>query len=407
MPIAIAPTNSGERIQSLDFLRGFAVLGILFMNIQSYSMPGAAYLNPFAYGSLDGINWWVWLLSHIFTDQKFMSIFSMLFGAGVVLVTQRAGEKGVSQAGLHYRRTFWLLVIGLIHAHLIWYGDILVIYALCALFVYLFRKVRPVRTLIVGLLLIAVHSIFSLFGGFTFEYWPQESRAEIAALWQPNDEEIQEEIAAVTGSLSEQISHNSAAALEMETGTFFYLFLWRAGGLMLVGMALYKWGVFSAGRSRRFYFRGLILSFLLGFPLIIFGVVHNNAAGWSYEYSMLIGSQYNYWGSLFVSFGYICLVMLISLSGSFSRLRTRLAAVGRMALTNYIAQSLICVLLFYGIGLGLFGQVERIWQLVIVLVILLLQIAWSRPWLKRYRFGPLEWLWRSLTYWKKQPFRRA
>ena len=126
----LQPTVQQERIQSLDVLRGFAILGILIMNVQSFAMPGAAYLNPMAYGDLTGPNKWVWILSHLFADQKFMTIFSILFGAGVVLFSESAEKKLGKSAGLHYRRTFWLLLIGLFHAHIIWYGDILVSYAL-------------------------------------------------------------------------------------------------------------------------------------------------------------------------------------------------------------------------------------------------------------------------------------
>jgi uncharacterized protein len=131
---SLAPTSGQERILSLDVLRGFAILGILIMNIQSFAMPGAAYLNPMAYGDMTGANRWAWILSHLLADQKFMTIFSILYGAGIVLVTERAESRTGKSAGLHYKRTFWLLVIGLIHAHIIWYGDILVPYALCDIF---------------------------------------------------------------------------------------------------------------------------------------------------------------------------------------------------------------------------------------------------------------------------------
>ena len=137
------PTQPKERIIALDFLRGFALLGILLMNIQSFAMPFAAYFNPTAYGDLTGVNRWVWIGSHIVADNKFMTIFSILYGAGIVLITQKLEKKGHGSAGLHYRRTFWLLVIGMAHAYLLWYGDILVTYALAALLVYFFRKRSP------------------------------------------------------------------------------------------------------------------------------------------------------------------------------------------------------------------------------------------------------------------------
>ena len=159
----IKPTKRSERIQSLDILRGFAVLGILIMNIQSFSMPGSAYSNPLAYGDLTGINKLVWIVSHILADQKFMNIFSILYGAGIILVTSRAELKTGKSIGLHYRRTFWLLILGLIHAHLIWYGDILVAYSISALILFPLRKLRPSVQFIIGVFLFSIHSIIYLF----------------------------------------------------------------------------------------------------------------------------------------------------------------------------------------------------------------------------------------------------
>jgi len=169
---------------------------------------------------------------------------------------------------------------------------------------------------------------------------------------------------------------------------------------MLVGMALFKWGVLSAQRSNLFYRVGMTIGFLFGLPLVITGVVTNFHNSWSYGYSMFFGSQFNYWGSLGVSLGYICAVMLVVKTKLFTALVNRLAAVGRMALTNYLTQS-ICALIFYGLGLGLFGRVERIYHFSIVAAIWALQLWWSPIYLKRNKFGPFEWLWRSLSYMKR------
>ncbi len=403
---SLNPTIGSDRIQSLDLLRGFALLGILIMNIQSFSMPGAAYLNPMNYGDMTGSNKWVWILGHVFADQKFMAIFSMLYGAGVILVTQNAEKKFGKSAGLHYRRTFWLLVIGLIHAHLIWYGDILVTYALCALFVYLFRNVRPSRLLTIGIGFISIHSLLYLLLGWSTPYRSEEASADAIAAWTPSLDSINANIEAITGSLSEQISYNSQEALMLETFVFLTYFMWRAGGLMLVGMALYKWGILTASKSKTFYLRGWILSWGIGLPIVIYGVIRNFAEDFSFEFSMFLGSQFNYWGSLFIAFGYICMIMLLAKSNSMLAFKSRLAAIGQMALTNYLSQSIICVLIFYGVGFGLFGQIERTGQILITFAIWLVQFLWSKPWLSKYRFGPAEWLWRSLTYMKKQPFKR-
>ena len=399
---SLNPTLGEERIDSLDILRGFAILGILIMNIQSFSMPGPAYLNPMAFGDMTGANKWVWILSHIFGDQKFMTIFSILYGAGVVMVTQNAEKKTGKSASLHYRRTFWLLIIGLIHAHLIWYGDILVPYALCAIFIYFFRNVRPTILLVVGVLLIAVHTLLYVGLGSSIAHWPQESINQTMQSWNPGQEKLDQEIAAYTGSFSDQLSVRVKSALFLETFVFLMMFLWRAGGLMLVGMALYKWGILTAERSRNFYIKGWMISWVIGMPIVIYGVYKNFDANWALEYAMFIGSQFNYWGSLGVSFGLICAIMILSKSGSMTWFRERLAGVGRMALTNYLMQSVICTFIFYGIGISLFGQVDRVGQVGIVLLVWIIQLLWSKPWIRKYRFGPAEWMWRSLTYLKRQ-----
>ncbi len=400
------PVDIRKRIDSLDILRGFALLGILIMNIGGFSMPEAAYLNPMAYGDMTGINKWVWIFNHIFGDLKFMTIFTLLFGAGVVLFSENAKKRQGKSAGLYYRRTFWLLIIGLIHAHLIWHGDILVSYALCALFVYLFRNVRPGKLLVIGMVLIAVHTGIYLFMGSSMHYWPQDAIEQLKHSWIPYHEEIQSEIDSFTGSFKQQLDKRSGMALFMETGVFLLMFLWRAGGLMLVGMAFYKWGILSAKKSLWFYTRGFLISWAIGLPIVIYGVVENFQHDWAMEYSMFIGSQFNYWGSLFVSFGFISLIMILVKSDGNRWIKNHLAAVGQMALTNYMMQSIICVFIFYGLGFGLFGDVERIWQTVIVLGICIIQIMWSRPWLNQFHFGPFEWAWRSLTYLKIQPFRK-
>lgn len=408
MSANLHPTLGNERIQSLDILRGIAILGILIMNIQSFAMPSSAYLNPASFGSLDGINYWVWVISHVFADQKFMTIFSILFGAGVILVTQKAEQRVGKSIGLHYKRTFWLLVIGLVHAHIIWHGDILVAYALCALLVYLFRRLSPRKLLIIGLITLSIHTALYLFIGMSLQFMPSEALAEMRNdFWAPGIDALYEEVMAVTGSLSEQIAHTSESAWGMETTVFAILMFWRAGGLMLVGMAFYKWGILTAERSPSFYKKGILLGFLLGLPLSIWGVIKNFDAGWSLEYSMFIGSQFNYFGSLGISFAYICAIMLFSKSDRFKIIKSRFAAIGQMALTNYIAQSIIGVFIFYGIGFGLFTQFERIEQVALIIGIWLIQLGWSKSWLDKYKFGPLEWIWRSLTYVELQPMKKV
>jgi uncharacterized protein len=140
--------------------------------------------------------------------------------------------------------------------------------------------------------------------------------------------------------------------------------------------------------------------------VILYGTYRDFAGGWDFRYSFFYGAQFNYWGSVLVSFGWVGVVMLVCRTSVLAPLARRLAAVGRMAFSNYIMHTLICTTLFYGHGLGLFGKVERIWQFATVLVIWGFQLMVSPVWLRYFLFGPLEWLWRSLTYWQREPFRR-
>ena len=389
----------------MDVLRGIAILDILIINIQSFSMIGAAYINPTAYGDLTGMNKWVWVLSHVFADQKFMTIFSILYGAGIVLITRKAESKGRLAVGLHYRRTFWLLGIGWMHAYLLWYGDILVTYGLCVLVVFLFRKASPRKLLIIGLLVISVASVLYFFFGWSVSYWPTESYQETMKSWKPGAELIDKEISAYQGGWMTQMSQRVPASFLFQTSIFLIWFGWRAGGLMLVGMALFKWGLLSAERSKRFYVTLMGVGFGVGLPVVTIGVIRNFAAGWSLEYSMFFGWQFNYWGSLFVSLGYICAVMLIFKHLSNRKIIRLFAVFGRTALTNYLVPTFICTTIFYGHGLGLFGQVERSQQMLIVIGVWSLQLLVTPIWMRYFKFGPVEWLWRSLTYLKRQPIR--
>lgn len=401
------PTQPTRRIVAIDLLRGFALLGILVMNIQFFAMPVAAYFNPTAYGDLTGANRWVWILSHLLTDHKMMNIFSMLYGAGIVLLTERLAERGEHPLRIHYRRTLWLLVIGLIHAYLLWAGDILVTYALTALVVVWFRKLRPRWLVVWGLLFWLISTTVLLLGSWSLPYMPPEQAAAFTSGWQPTSAEINAEITAYRGGWLEQMAPRVAESLEMHTGGFFFWGFWRAGGLMLLGMALYKWGIFSAQRSRRFYLVMLLVGLGVGLPIVAYGIVQNFAHGWTFAYSRFgIGYQYNYWASLLVSLGYVGGVMLVVQAGIWSWLTNALAAVGRMALSNYLLHTFIATTIFYGHGLGLFGSVNRVGQILIVFAIWGLQLVISPWWLARFRFGPLEWIWRVLTYWQPQPLRR-
>jgi uncharacterized protein len=403
--VAPAPVEERQRITSLDVLRGFALLGILVMNIQSFSMPEAAYLNPTAYGDLTGANLWVWIVGHLLTDEKMFGLFSILFGAGILLMTSRIEARGERSTRLHYRRMLWLMLFGLLHGHLLWSGDILWMYGVCGLFAFLFRRRSPHVLLISAMIFFAIGSAsFLVVGAFIRSVPPEALEVFTHENWKPTPEMIEQEIATFRGGWLQQMPRRIEGALFMETAMLVLMMGWKALGNMLLGMALLKWHVVSGERSLPTYWRMAAAGFLGGLPIVGFGIWKHFAAGWDVRYSFFFGSQFNYWGAILVDVGWIGALMLLCSWGP-SRLTTTLGAVGRMAFSNYILQTVICTLLFYGHGLGLFGDVSRVQQISIVATIWIVQLIVSPIWLRHFAFGPLEWLWRSLTYGKRVPIR--
>ena len=401
-----APVSGADRIASLDVLRGFAVLGILIVNMAGFARVPSAYMNPTVGGGFQGAEVWIWSAIYLLADTKFISIFSMLFGAGIAMAADRAARRGESGGGLHYRRQLGLLVIGLAHAYLVWHGDILVAYALCGMVLYSLRTLAPRALLWIGACAVGFVVPLWLLAGMSISFWPEAERMAVLAEWAPSGEALDAEIAAFRGSWTEQLRARAPISFDIQTSAFLGLFVWRAGGLMLVGMALYRLGVLAAARSDAFYRRMAALGLALGLPLSAAGVAYKLHHDFALEKSMFQGALFNYVGSVGVFLGYVALVMLAVRAGWLPRLQRRLAATGRMALTNYLAQSLLCTLLFYGHGLGLFERVPGTGRVGVVVAIWALQLAWSPWWLARFRFGPMEWAWRTLSYGRRQPMRR-
>jgi uncharacterized protein len=411
---SIGPASPSERFLSLDALRGFALFGILVVNIQYFAMIFAVLVNPTSFGDMTGLNYWVAMLTHVLASSKFITLFSLLFGAGILLMTRNIEKKDRKSAGKHYLRMMWLIIIGLMHAYLLWYGDILVSYGLCGLLVFLFRKMSPRKLLIIGLIGICITSLVLVLLDWSLPYWPEENLKMSMQSMHPGEEYIAWEIDVYRGGWRDQMAHRVPTALSFQIPIFLLMIFWRTTGLMLMGMALFKWGIFTAGRGTelcgRFDFKKLYRNFLVvgtgvGLAMVIAGWFAHFRHNWSIDYSMFEGQQLNYWGSLFLAGAYLGGIMLICLSGKLSFLTRRLAAVGRMAFTNYLMHTVICTTLFYGHGFGLFGKVDRTGQILVVILIFALQMWLSPLWLKHFRFGPMEWLWRSLTYRKMQPMR--
>jgi uncharacterized protein len=418
------PVGEAERITSLDLLRGVAVLGILVMNIQSFSMIEAAYFNSDAWGDLSGVNWWVWFVSHVLFEQKFITIFSMLFGAGIVLMSGRQEARGRSPTAVHYRRMGVLLVVGLLHAYLLWHGDVLFFYAVCGMVVYWCRNWRPGWLIGLGLAGVMVGGLLWGLLMWTMPYWPDEARQEFLEYVWPTAEAVEEELAAYRGGWWEQMSHRAPTALSYQVeGLLTYIFWWT-GGMMLIGMGLFKLGIMSGTRSTGFYW-GMIAVGLVGIVVVVVAALGREAI--EGETGLSLGG-YNYFASLLVALGWIGVVMLWArgrrqgalafrdllsesgreaarsltlpppLPGREGGIRRAISAVGRMALTNYLLQTVICTTIFYGHGLGLFGRVERWGQAVIVVGVWGVLIVFSSLWMKHFQNGPVEWVWRASTY---------
>jgi uncharacterized protein len=381
------------RIASLDVLRGVGVLGMLATHIQSFYSVSAARANPTVLGDLQGVAWPIWLGTYVLADGKFLTVFGVLFGASWAMLADRAEAAGEAAARLHYRRMAILFSLGVLQAYLLWYGDMLVSMAVCGALAFLYRGLAPVRQLTVGLVIFGIGAV--LWATLSSPWLSgADAFSKAAAEWAPSAHAIAWETSRYRGGWLEQMDHRVPAAFTATTSALATRGLWQLTGLMLVGSALFRLGVLSGTRSRRFYAAMAATGFGLGVPLILYGVHDSFAHGWDLREFRLVGAQVNLWGGACVAAGWIGLVLLLSRVWALAPL----GAVGRMALTNYLAQTLICTTLFYGHGFGLFGRVDRVGQLTIVLGVWALQLVLSVWWLKAFALGPMEWLWRYLTY---------
>jgi uncharacterized protein len=382
-------------------------MGILFANIQISSMIKIAEFNPSAFGDLTGVNYLVAMLTHILVNRKFYTIFTMLFGAGIVLMTERIESRNKKPWVRHYPRMFWLFVIGSVNTYLFTRGEILAYYALGGLAAYLCRRLSPKKLLVYGLLMLGLTTTFDGIYQYTFSYRSEENIKMLEAYyWKPNQEIVDEEVARTRQPWVQQIKHRFKNRQWFLRADFYYWTLFEFLGRMLLGMALFKWGILTARAGRKTYRKILLYAGGAGLAISIVSWILNSAFNWDIRYSLILGMSITAWGGLLLALGYISGFMLICQSGLMKRFINGLASVGRMALTNYLMQGIICFFIFYRPGLGLCGKVDRWGQFLIVLGILALQYLYSGPWLKHFRFGPFEWLWRSLTYFKIQPMKK-
>jgi uncharacterized protein len=405
---------ASQRITSIDTVRGVAVLGILVMNIIGMAFAGAAYLNPMYTGGDDPLNIALWAVAYVAFDGKMRALFAMLFGASLLLMAE--GSPAVLQTRRHVARMAVLFVFGMFHASLLWSGDILLPFALAGLAIWPVRKLPLDRLFLIGVIALALQA--ALNASFGLQAIQAEAlakapgaTAEALAAWDSlrgatysAPEEVAREIAMYRGSLMDILAIRHEAVLFARLFLLPFEFFLEAIGLMLIGMGLYRLGWWQAGFPPGHYRR-------VALTLIPMGWALSALLGWIFRASGFSPAAFYFTDAARVlvapllSLGYASAVIATVQAGALKPVTSRLAACGRMALSNYLLASILGNLLFTGIGLGLYASLSRAQAWLVVLAIWALQIAWSRAWLSRFRYGPFEWLWRSLARWERQPFR--
>lgn len=427
-PQSLTPINQSDRIASLDIMRGIVLFGILIMNINGFGLA-FGYNDPSVLGGDTGLNLYTWMVTNLLFEGTMRALFSLLFGVGMFIFLDRLVKKGagINAADIYFRRITWLLVFGLIHGYLLlWVGEILYNYALMGFLVYSFRNMVSKKLLYIGLILMIMGTGWNYYDYRQDEKW--FSKVQQAELAMASGQELTKELKEAKDSWEKRESKTSPEATakfieEMQKGYFSVLAhlapinydfnvndpyrgdLWDVLSMMLIGIALFKWGLLSGEKPSSVYW--LMVS--VGYPIGIGINYYEMQLVLDAQFSTLSFSESNltyYWGRFFVAMGHVGLIMLFCKSPFFGWLKTALAAVGKMALTNYLMHSVICMLIFTGVGFGLFGQLERFQLLYVVFAIWVVQLILSPIWLKYFQFGPMEWVWRSLSYQQKPSFRK-
>lgn len=409
------PAPGARRIATLDIIRGVAVMGILIMNIVAFAMPEAAYSNPAAYGGDTGANLAIWAFNFVFIDGKMRGLFSFLFGASMLLVIDRAAAKGESPARVHFSRMFWLFLFGEAHFILLWWGDILNHYALVGCFAWFFRKLPAHKLVAIAIILIAVEVL--LVSGLPFNVHATEIAAHAphasakairdykefqASFGKPDPAQINTDLALYRGPYAALVAHGLHEAVRNTLQTFVFVGL-ETLGYMLLGMACLKSGLLTGDWSRERYRHWIMVGAATGIPASIALVAYIVRQDFSLM-SVVIGGIVlpTVLRPLMIIAWACAIIFLIRHSPP---LATRIGAAGRMAFSNYLGTSIMCTSLFYGFGFGLYGHLARIELYPVVLGIWALMLLWSKPWLAHFRYGPLEWLWRTLARLRFQPMR--
>ena len=425
----LGPVAQTERINSLDVIRGIALLGILLMNVVGFGHQVGAYGDPTISGGATGWNLNAWYINNLLFEGTMRGLFTMLFGAGFILLTTRAEQKGggIEVADIYYRRIIWLLIFGLIHSYLmLWFGEVLYLYALFGLLLFPLRKVDPKYLVIAGVFLLSVNSFQSYLtyqedlktqtDGLAAEQLKEqdqelseEQQQALKAYEKLNTkttpEEVEKENEALRKGYLSILNHRKSLVKYFQSTLTYDLWVWDILSVMLIGMAFFKWGIFQGERSVKFYGLMMFVGYAVGLSVNYYETSMVVANNWDVLSMHKAGQTYQL-GRLFTTFGHIGLAMLFIRSGILKFLQNALAAVGKMALTNYLMHTVICNIYFMGFGFSMFGKLQRYELYYVVAVVWILQLIYSPLWFRYFRFGPAEWAWRSLTYMKKQPFKR-
>ncbi|WP_116808382.1 DUF418 domain-containing protein [Steroidobacter cummioxidans] len=426
-----AAATGDDRIGMLDTTRGVAVLGILLMNITGFGLP-YAYDDPTVWGGNTAADLAVWRIMALFFEGTMRGLFTLLFGASALLFLQRHASRthDVRPADLYFRRTLWLIVFGLVNGYvLLWSGDVLFYYGIAGLALFVFRNLSPRRLLILATAFMLVQTLISvgewqdfhqtqavaqaanarLAAGQPLTDGDQEAIDAFAALqaeYHPARENLQAYVANVRESYASAFGVLRGDTWFMQTVYFFRHGIVECFGMMLLGMALLKWGVLRGATSTRVYLTLMIVGYAIGLSVRAFEIRALEDAGFAAEAQINALLTYDL-GRVPMTLGHLGLIAILCRTAWFANASRVLAAVGQMALTNYLTQSLICLLIFTGAGLAWYGQLARHELYYVVAAIWVLQLIWSPLWLRHFRYGPAEWLWRSLTYWRVQPIRRT
>ena len=426
----ITPTNQAQRINSMDIIRGIALFGILLMNIVGFGLY-KAYFDPTNNGGSTGWNLNVWWMNTLFFEGTMRGMFSMLFGAGILLFTGRKSEnmEGTVVTDLFFRRLMWMVLFGVIHCYLLlWDGDILYTYGIVGMFAFSFRHLLAKKLIIIVSVMLVVATalevkdyfqIKSIFENATAATVKKNNGAKLSndetksiAKWEDKIKEnkatpatLKEEMTAHSKGYWSIVMHKAPENMMAQTVGLYRYGFWDTLAMMLFGMAFFKMGILKAAKSNRFYWLMVLIGYGIGITVNYFEGSHIVSSNFSILSIYKTYMTYHL-GRIPTTCGHIALIMLFVKSGFLPFLQESLAAVGQMAFTNYITHSIICNIIFLGYGFSMYGKLQRYELYYIVGSIWIFQLIFSPIWLKYFRFGPLEWLWRSLTYWKMQPMKR-